>query len=190
MNPADADRNAYRAAVSYWAMQHTFFDRASGVYREESRGAETARAWPYSQALAATLAMTSVPKRGQLYVRDAERRVSGLGGYLLTDGSFASALGPQGDVYYDDNEWIALELLRWYDLRSSPQDEPLRVLVVRRLHQVDAAVAQFRTRPSQCDQPAVPVGQFLARVFFVLRLCIAQEHHLHLWFVDQDRVRP
>jgi mannose/cellobiose epimerase-like protein (N-acyl-D-glucosamine 2-epimerase family) len=100
-------------------MQHTFLDRASGVYREESSGGQTARAWPYSQALAATLAMTKVPKRGRLYVRDAARRVSGLGGYLLTDGSFASAVGPKGDVYYDDNEWIALELLRWYDLRAA-----------------------------------------------------------------------
>jgi len=57
-NPAGADRNAYRAAVSYWAMQHTFLDRSHGVYREESGRGDTARAWPYSQALAATLAMT------------------------------------------------------------------------------------------------------------------------------------
>jgi hypothetical protein len=115
-NQADADPNAYRAAVSYWAMQHTFFDRASGAYREESAGGRTAHAWPYSQALAATLAMTKVPQRGRLYVRDAARRVSGLAGYLRTDGAFASGMGPK-----DDNEWIALELLRWYDLRSAPQ---------------------------------------------------------------------
>ncbi len=120
-NQADADRNAYRAAVSYWAMQHNFLDRGSGVYREESGGGRTARAWPYSQALAATLAMTRVPKRGRLYVRDAARRVSGLAGYLRTDGAFASVMGPKGEIYYDDNEWIALELLRWYDLRSAPQ---------------------------------------------------------------------
>lgn len=120
-NPADADRNIYRAAVSYSAMQHTFLDRAQGVYREESGRGGTARAWPYSQALAATLAMTRVPRRGRLYVPDAARRVSGLGGYLRTDGAFAAAMGPKGDIYYDDNEWIALELLRWYDLRSAPQ---------------------------------------------------------------------
>lgn len=120
-NPADADRNTYRAAVSYWAMQHTFLDRAHGVYREESGRDGTARAWPYSQALAATLAMTRVPTRGRLYVPDAARRVSGLGGYLRRDGAFAAVMGPRGDIYYDDNEWIALELLRWYDLRSTPQ---------------------------------------------------------------------
>lgn len=35
-NHADADRNGYRAAVSYWAMQHTFLDRDKPVYREDS----------------------------------------------------------------------------------------------------------------------------------------------------------
>ena len=65
--------------------------------------------------------MTRVPVRGRLYVPDAARRVSGLGGYLRKDGAFAAVTGAKGDVYYDDNEWIALELLRWYDLRSTPQ---------------------------------------------------------------------
>jgi hypothetical protein len=118
-SPAGADRNEYRAAVSYWAMQHTFLDRSHGVYREDSGRADTAHAWPYSQALAATLAMTKVPHRGRLYVADAGRRVSGLGDYRRTDGAFAAVPGPKGAIYYDDNEWIALELLRWYDLRSS-----------------------------------------------------------------------
>ena len=121
MNSADADRNTYRAALSYWAMKHTFLDRTQGVYREESGRGGTAHAWPYSQVLATTLAMTRVPARGRLYVPDAERRVSDLDGYLRKDGAFASAKGPKGDIYYDDNEWIALELLRWYDLRPTPQ---------------------------------------------------------------------
>jgi hypothetical protein len=120
-DPAGADRNAYRAAVSYWAMQHTFFDRSQGFYREESGRGDAARAWPYSQALAATLAMTKVPNRGRLYLADAARRVSGLAGYQRADGAFAAVRGPKGAIFYDDNEWIALELLRWYDLRSSPR---------------------------------------------------------------------
>jgi hypothetical protein len=120
-HPAGADRNAYRAAVSYWAMQQTFFDRSHGVYREESGRGDTARAWPYSQVLAATLAMTKLPNLGRLYLADAGRRVSGLAGYQRTDGAFAAVRGPKGAIYYDDNEWIALELLRWYDLRSSPR---------------------------------------------------------------------
>ena len=116
---AQGERNAYRAAVSYWAMQHSFFDRDAGRYREETPGVVSARAWPYSQALAATLAMANVPKRGPLYIRDAARRFSTLNRYRLPNGVFASVIGPTGSVYYDDNEWIALELLRWYDLRSA-----------------------------------------------------------------------
>jgi hypothetical protein len=119
-NPAGADRNAYRAVLSYQAMQHHFFDRSHGTYREVSGRGDTARAWPYSQALAATLAMAKVPKRGRRYVAAAADRVSGLDGYRRADGAFAAVLGPKGAVYYDDNEWIALELLRWYDLGSSP----------------------------------------------------------------------
>jgi hypothetical protein len=102
-------------------MQRAFLDRSHGVFREESGRRDTARAWPYSQALAATLAMTKVPNRGRRYVADAGRRVSGLAGYQRTDGAFAAVRGPKGATYYDDNEWIALELLRWYDLRSSPR---------------------------------------------------------------------
>lgn len=116
---AQGERNAYRAAVSYWAMQHSFFDRDVGRYREETPGVVSARAWPYSQALAATLAMASVPKRGSLYMRDAARRLSALHRYRRADGVFASVVGSNGSVYYDDNEWIALELLHWYDLRSA-----------------------------------------------------------------------
>jgi uncharacterized protein YyaL (SSP411 family) len=117
---ADGDRNAFRAAVSYWAMRHTFYDQRSGRYRESERSAAAARAWPYSQALAATIAMTTVPKRGRLYVRAAAQRISGLRLYRRGDGAYAAQAGPTGDVYYDDNEWIALALLRWYELHHDP----------------------------------------------------------------------
>ena len=60
-----------------------------------------------------------VPKRGHLYVREAAQRISDMGRYRRSDGAYASVIGPSGDVYYDDNEWIALELLRWYHLRDA-----------------------------------------------------------------------
>jgi Glycosyl hydrolase family 76 len=116
---AGADRNAFRAAVSYWAMRHTFFDVTAGRFREQEGSSAPAHAWPYSQALAATLAMTAVPKRGPLYVHDAAQRISGLGRYRRKDGSFAAAFGASGPVYYDDNEWIGLEMMRWFQLRNS-----------------------------------------------------------------------
>jgi Glycosyl hydrolase family 76 len=119
VQPAPADRDAFRAAVSFWAMRHTFYDSRAHSYREVEGSKAPAHAWPYSQALAATIAMADVPRRGRLYLREAGRRVSGLSSYLGSRGAYASILGSRGDLYYDDNEWIALDLLNWYDLRRS-----------------------------------------------------------------------
>lgn len=120
VQPAPADRDAFRAAVSFWAMRHAFYDARDHSYREVEGSKAPAHAWPYSQALAATIAMADVPRRGRLYLREAARRVSGLSSYLGSRGAYTSVLGPRGDLYYDDNEWIALDLLNWYDLRRSP----------------------------------------------------------------------
>jgi glycosyl hydrolase family 76 len=113
--PADGDANAYRAAVAFWAMKHEFLDARSGVYREAAGTPQPAHAWPYSQALSATIAMTTVPHRGRLYVAEAKRRLRGLRFYLRHDGAYRAGQG-SADVYYDDNEWIALELLEWWSL--------------------------------------------------------------------------
>jgi Glycosyl hydrolase family 76 len=118
VQPAPADRDAFRAAVSFWAMRHTFYDARSQSYREVEGRAAPAHAWPYSQALAATIAMADVPKRGPLYLREAAQRVSGLSEFLGPRGVYTSRIR-SGDVYYDDNEWIALDLLHWYKLRAS-----------------------------------------------------------------------
>jgi predicted alpha-1,6-mannanase (GH76 family) len=52
-------------------------------------------------------------------VHDAARRISDLGRYRRKDGAFAAAFGASGPVYYDDNEWIGLEMMRWYQLRNA-----------------------------------------------------------------------
>jgi len=61
IGPAEGDTNAYRAAVSFWAMRHEFLNSGTDTYRETPGTSGTATAWPYSQALAATVAMTAVP---------------------------------------------------------------------------------------------------------------------------------
>src|SRR5437660_935004 len=114
--PAEGDTNAYRAAVSFWAMRHEFLNSRTETYREAAGVSRAAAAWPYSQALAATIAMTAVPKRGRLYIREAQLRIDGLNRYVRADGAYAAGMG-SGDVYYDDNEWIALELVQWWKLR-------------------------------------------------------------------------
>ena len=35
--------------------------------------------------------------------------------YARADGAYAAVAGASGAVYFDDNEWIALELLEWHD---------------------------------------------------------------------------
>src|SRR5437588_1392467 len=95
-------------------MKHYFFDRSSGLYREERGSHRPAGAWPHSQALSATLAMARVPKRGRLYLRDVKRDLRTLDRYSRADGVYTAGPGPSGDIYYDDNEWIGLELLQWY----------------------------------------------------------------------------
>ena len=116
IGPAEGDTNAHRAAVSFWAMRHEFLGRGTDTYRATPGGSGAAAAWPYSQALAATIAMTAVPKLGRLYIREAQRRIDGLKRYLGPNGAYAARIG-SGDVYYDDNEWIALELVHWFEVR-------------------------------------------------------------------------
>jgi hypothetical protein len=115
IGPAHGDSNAYRAAVSFRAMRHEFLDPSTNRYRETVGTRATAHAWPYSQALAATIAMTTIPRRGRLYAREAKQRIRGLESYAWRDGAYRADTGT-GDVYYDDNEWIGLELVRWWQL--------------------------------------------------------------------------
>jgi predicted alpha-1,6-mannanase (GH76 family) len=100
-------------------MQREFLDRGAETYGETPKAAMRAHAWPYSQALAATIAMTTVPKEGRRYVTEASRRIRGLERYARSDGAYVATPGTR-TVYYDDNEWIALELVRWWKLRHDP----------------------------------------------------------------------
>jgi Ni/Co efflux regulator RcnB len=112
---AEADRNADRAAAALAAMRHEFLDRTTARFREADGSRAPAHAWPYSQALAATIAMARVPGRGRAYIGEARSRVAGLRWYRRASGAFAAGAGSD-DVYYDDNEWIALQLVDWWSL--------------------------------------------------------------------------
>jgi hypothetical protein len=101
--------NAWRAKASFNAMEQYFFDRSSGDYREQRGRPAGSHAWPYSQALAAHIAVASVPSLlANVSVRarlaTLERR--------FRRGSTYTAW-PKGDVYLDDNEWLAEDFLDW-----------------------------------------------------------------------------
>jgi len=91
-----ASDNARRAQAGYAAMQRYLVDRKTGEFREKVGSRVPAHAWPVSQALAATIAV-GAPARLTL----VERYRSGP----------VYTAWPGGDVYWDDNEWLAQDFL-------------------------------------------------------------------------------
>ncbi len=125
--------NPLRAQLAFQAMQTYYYIQGSGLYR----GEPFSFLWPFSQALAATVSMANVPAFGASYAREIHSRVIGLRSYLDTsnseapEGTFTSTLagfdgtvappnGPGGAKYYDDNEWVGIELVRLYKLYHDP----------------------------------------------------------------------
>ncbi|CAM3674461.1 glycoside hydrolase family 76 protein [Isoptericola cucumis] len=113
-----------RAVAGYEAMQeHLYVDDGSGLYRERYPSGADDRPysyeWPFSQAHVATLDLTGMPGRtGREFVDDLADRSVGQERFWNSDGgttglpaydSYARApYGDGGDIFYDDNEWVAL----------------------------------------------------------------------------------
>jgi Glycosyl hydrolase family 76 len=114
---AFADYGA-RARLAYAAMERRFFDRRSGDYRNTAGGPVGSHAWPFSQALAATLEVAPLERPRSHMSRVLRQR------FALLDRRFRSGqlytTWPQGYVFYDDNEWISFDLLDWNDLHRNP----------------------------------------------------------------------
>ena len=128
-----------RALIAFEAMQHNYYIAGSGLYE----GEPFSFLWPFSQALAATMTMSHVngiakiPGLSTNLRRQLGARLIGLRAYLDTtnsgapEGTFTSSLaafdgtvapptGPGGTKYYDDNEWVGIELVRMYELTHNP----------------------------------------------------------------------
>ncbi len=106
------------AGRAYRTMQSGFAGRA-GLWSDA--GSAYADAWPYSQALAATEALARAYGRG--YRGALVSALQGLERYR--DGTaYASAvtqpLGAGGTRFYDDNEWIGLDLVEAYRQLGDP----------------------------------------------------------------------
>jgi uncharacterized protein YyaL (SSP411 family) len=114
-----ADSDAARARLSYESMQRAFFDPRSGGYRERVGAKPGAHAWPISQALAATLAVARVPQTARVGRRAVPRLVARLDARLRKGSVYTAS--PGGDVFLDDNEWVAQDLLDWDAIAKSPR---------------------------------------------------------------------
>ncbi len=110
---------------------HLYLDGAR-LYRESVPGAPGgnpfAYLWPFEEAAKATLCMRGIPEIGRRYADDLEDvvdrqaywqplRVAG----VVRKPSFASypplPLGHGGDTYFDDNTWVALDLVQAHRMR-------------------------------------------------------------------------
>lgn len=108
-SPSRAAGNAQRAESSFNAMERYFFDRASGDYREQRGRPAGSHAWPFSQAVAAHIAIASVPSlKPKASVR---ARLATLEHRFRSGATYRA--WPKGDVYLDDNEWLAQDFLDW-----------------------------------------------------------------------------
>src|SRR6202035_2026512 len=122
-----------RALLAFQAMQSRYYLQGSALYA----GDPFSYLWPFSQALAATVSLANVPHMPVSIARELHARLIGLGSYLDTDnsgqpeGTFTSTLaafdgtvappaGPGGTKYYDDNDWVGIELMRIYKLTHDP----------------------------------------------------------------------
>ncbi len=122
-----------RAWLSFQEMQRYYYLLGSGLYK----GEPFSYLWSFSQAMAATVSMANIPKLGSVMQRELKARVVGLRSYLDTnnsgavegtytstlaayDGTTAPPTGPGGAKYYDDNDWVGIELVRMYKLTHEP----------------------------------------------------------------------
>jgi hypothetical protein len=131
--------NPARAMLAFQAMQSGYYLPGSGLYK----GEPFSYLWPFSQGLAATVSMASVPAIAKIpslrlqFSRELKARLVGLHNYYdannsgQPEGSFTSVLaaydgtvsppvGPGGTKYYDDNDWVGIELMRMYKLTREP----------------------------------------------------------------------
>jgi hypothetical protein len=121
--------NPLRAQRGFAAMQRFYYLQGSGLYT----GEPFSFLWPFSQALAATVSMANIPGMKAPLLREVQARLFGLQSYLdpnnsgASEGTFTSTLpafdgttapptGPGGAKYYDDNDWVGIELVRAYKL--------------------------------------------------------------------------
>jgi hypothetical protein len=125
--------NPAHALSAFEAMQRYYYVPGSGLYE----GEPFSFLWPFSQAFAATVSMADVPGLPVSFAHEIHTRLIGLRNYLDTsnsgapegtytsslaafDGTVAPPTGPGGAKYYDDNDWIGIELARIYKKTLNP----------------------------------------------------------------------
>ncbi len=121
-----------RALLAYQAMQQRYYLPGTGLYI----GEPFSFLWAFSQAMAVTVTLSNVPALKGTVSRELPARLVGLHAYMdpnnsgEAEGTYTSTLpafdgtvvppaGPGGPKYYDDNDWVGIELMRYYELTGN-----------------------------------------------------------------------
>ncbi|GAA1528877.1 glycoside hydrolase family 76 protein [Kribbella lupini] len=114
---------AARATTSYQAL-NKYFAAGPGLLLEEYPNEQQnpySYVWPYSQGAVAAENLAGIPGSGRKAAAEAERRLDGYEPYWNAgttpkgyDSYVRPPLGQGGDKFYDDNEWIGLNLIQHY----------------------------------------------------------------------------
>jgi predicted alpha-1,6-mannanase (GH76 family) len=115
---------AARAQASYQALNKYFETGQQGLLLEEYPNHQQnpySYVWPYSQAAIAAENLAGIPGAGRQAAKEAERRLDAYELYWNAtttpkgyDSYLRPPLGQGGDKFYDDNEWIGLQLIQHY----------------------------------------------------------------------------
>jgi hypothetical protein len=115
---------AARATASYQALTKYFETGEQNLLLEEYPNTQTnaySYVWPYSQASVAAENLAGIPGSGRKASAEAKRRLTGYQPYwnaTTTPKGYDSYVRPPlaggGDKFYDDNEWIGLNLIQHY----------------------------------------------------------------------------
>ncbi len=195
---------AEHALLAYEAMQQNFYVPSAGLYKGEP---EYSFLWPFSQALAASVSVAHIPGQQARLEGGLQALAAGLQVYASSpplgettatgastattarsfDDVTAPPVGPGGDSFYDDNEWVGIELARMYELDHSSaaltQAEQIMAFVMTGWQTVDpegqplpcAGGVPFSNAPTNkqrntvTDAPAAELGVQLYRATHEVR---------------------
>jgi uncharacterized protein YyaL (SSP411 family) len=131
--PRPLSPNAKKAIAAYEAMQKYFYLGSSNLYREELNSASNSFLWPFSQAIAATVSVAHIRGQNAKAAFSAGADLRGLQQYVSSAPPVAvsstealqslphftatiAAAGGGATSYYDDNDWVGIEMARLYEL--------------------------------------------------------------------------
>lgn len=220
---AEVDRR--RALSSFKAMQRRFYIASAGLYKGSS--STYSYVWPFSQALAATVSVSGMRGEHRRFAREVHLRLEGLATYSGVTSNLAAAAGrtsvPSEDLpsyigaptaaeeggetsYYDDNEWVGIELVRVYSQYGDPyalQDAERVMAFVSSAWQSDPQLpcpggVPFSDSPHNTDRnavtdaPAAELGvllyditgdvadlRFAEQAYSWVRTCLAEPQQLY-----------